>query len=254
MQDLTQLDVKDQYFCDVNDYRKYGLLRCFAEAGLRVGVCWMLTSPDQSNDGRKLGYLQDPQKWRDRDPPLFDFLQRCATTNQRDVRFLERANLLPNAVFFSELLGDDAAQRAGYFERALAALKDVDVLFFDPDAGIEVPSTPYGRKESYRYLYWREVEKAATIDASVVIFQHWKREHRAAMLSRLLVELRSRVGQAAVLAIDSPFVVFLTACQPRHRERFAAALRLMRDRWSGDLEVKNGGRPNRRMEPTRAGS
>jgi len=35
--------MKNQYFGDINDYRKYGLLRCFAEAGLNIGVCWMLT-------------------------------------------------------------------------------------------------------------------------------------------------------------------------------------------------------------------
>jgi hypothetical protein len=198
----------------------------------------MLTAPDQSNDGRKLGYLQDPQKWRHPDPPLFDFLQRCVTANERGVRFLERANLLPGAVFFSELLSDDAVQRPAYFERALTALRAADVLFFDPDTGIEVPSTPYGRRESCRYLYWREVEKAAGADASLIIFQHWKRENRPNVLSRLSAALRSRVGEATVVAVDSPFVVFLTACRPRHRDRFLVAFRLMHDRWSGDLEVK----------------
>jgi hypothetical protein len=41
--------MKDQYFADINDYRKYGLLRILGE-GLRVGVCWMLTKPDGSGD------------------------------------------------------------------------------------------------------------------------------------------------------------------------------------------------------------
>ena len=40
--------MKNQYFGDVNDYRKYGLLRLLAHAGLKIGVCWMLTE-----DGRK---------------------------------------------------------------------------------------------------------------------------------------------------------------------------------------------------------
>jgi hypothetical protein len=42
--------MKEQYVGDVNDYRKYALLRHFAiECGLRVGVCWMLTPPDTGN-------------------------------------------------------------------------------------------------------------------------------------------------------------------------------------------------------------
>jgi len=154
------------------------------------------------------------------------------------VRFLERANLLPGAIFFSESLADDNAQRGQYFDRALAALTGADLLFFDPDTGIEVPSTPFGRKESCRFLYWCEVEKAARSDASVVIFQHWKRENRQAMLSRLSAELRSKVAGANVLSIDSPFVLFLAACRANHRDRFAAALRLVHDRWGGDLEAK----------------
>ena len=36
--------MKNQYFGDVNDYRKYGLLRLLGRAGkVKIGVCWMLT-------------------------------------------------------------------------------------------------------------------------------------------------------------------------------------------------------------------
>src|SRR5689334_17138573 len=45
--------MKHQYFGDVNDYRKYGLLRSIQkEAGLRVAVCWMLTPNDGRSDGK----------------------------------------------------------------------------------------------------------------------------------------------------------------------------------------------------------
>ena len=222
----------------MNDYRKYGLLRCFAEAGFKIGVCWMLTPPDQSSDGRKLGYLENPDKWRHRDPPLFDFLARCVGANERAVRVLERAKLLPGAIFFSELLADDKAQRGQYFDRALGALADADLLFFDPDTGIEVPSTPAGRKDSSRYLYWCDVDRVARCEASVVIFQHWKREKRPAMLARLSAELKSKIVGANVQSIDSQFVLFLAACRSPHRDKFAAALRLVHDRWGGDMEVK----------------
>ena len=47
--------MKDQYFGDVNDFRKYGLLRLLTlQDGLRLGVCWMLTAPDGRPDGRRL--------------------------------------------------------------------------------------------------------------------------------------------------------------------------------------------------------
>ena len=66
--------MKNQYFGDVNDYSKYGLLRCFADSGLNIGVCWMLTPDDSRSDGRKIRYLSDPEKWKGFDPTLFDYL------------------------------------------------------------------------------------------------------------------------------------------------------------------------------------
>jgi hypothetical protein len=66
--------MKEQYVGDVNDYRKYALLRHFAiEGGVRVGVCWMLTPPDTGN---LQNYLLEPQRWRDYDQDLFDRLTR----------------------------------------------------------------------------------------------------------------------------------------------------------------------------------
>jgi len=67
--------VKHQYFGDINDYRKYGLLRLLAkESGLRLGICWMLTPDDGRTDGGKISYLADPERWRNLDPELFDRL------------------------------------------------------------------------------------------------------------------------------------------------------------------------------------
>lgn len=39
--------VKHQYVGDINDYRKYALLRALSAGGAnRIGVCWMLTPDD----------------------------------------------------------------------------------------------------------------------------------------------------------------------------------------------------------------
>lgn len=39
--------MKNQYFGDINDYRKYGLIRLLTGAGkLKTTVCWMLTPDD----------------------------------------------------------------------------------------------------------------------------------------------------------------------------------------------------------------
>jgi len=61
--------MKNQYFGDINDYGKYGLLRILAGFGeLKIAVCWMLTPDDGRRDGRLIQYLKQPEKWRKYDP------------------------------------------------------------------------------------------------------------------------------------------------------------------------------------------
>ena len=44
--------MKNQYFGDINDYRKYGLLRIVAGPGkMSLLVAWMLTPDDGKTDG-----------------------------------------------------------------------------------------------------------------------------------------------------------------------------------------------------------
>lgn len=70
--------MKNQYFGDVNDYRKYGLLRALTGMGrISTAVCWMLTPDDGSTDGKFVNYLKDPKRWRHLDPELFDKLREA---------------------------------------------------------------------------------------------------------------------------------------------------------------------------------
>ena len=173
--------MQDEYFGDINDYRKYGLLRCLDEVELRVGVCWMYTPSDNRGQGKRILYLDKPDKYRFRDPDLFDFLKNRVHTQRRAVRELEEASdtLLPRATFFTEPLPEVAVERDTYFTRALGALDKADVLFFDPNIGLETPSVRYGRARSSNYLYWWEAERAAHEPASIVIFQQRVHEHRS---------------------------------------------------------------------------
>src|SRR5437667_9548994 len=134
--------MKNQYFGDVNDYLKYGLLRCFANAGLRIGVCWMLTPDDGRSDGRKITYLSDAENWRLHDPALFDALSKVVSNQSRNVRHAKDRAVLSEALFFNQLVPDDRALREKWLTSSFDKLADADVLFFDPDNGIEIRSKP----------------------------------------------------------------------------------------------------------------
>src|SRR5258707_11225880 len=116
--------MKDQYFGDINDFRKYGLLRllCVSDR-LRLGVCWILTDTDSRTDGKLLNYLHQPKKYRHRDPELFDWL-----------------------LFESGILADHKDQRSAYFSKCATCFAGCDLVFFDPDNGLEIKSTQLGHK------------------------------------------------------------------------------------------------------------
>ena len=90
-----------------------------------------------------------------------------------------------------------------------------------------------------KYLFWREVDTVvrAHPEASIAIFQHWSRQPRHELLARLSFTLGSRVKGTRVYAIISPRVLFLLARREAHRDQFTRAMELVRQRWSGDMEV-----------------
>ena len=235
--------VKNQYFGDVNDYRKYGLLRCFIESGFRLGVCWMLTPDVPNGDGQKTGYLAKPAAWRRFDPLLFDFLAARVTSDNRSVGEIEQSDLMAGTRYFSEVLRDDAEARSVYIGSTLHELSPADLIFFDPDNGFEVKSTPYGSRGSSKYLFWREVDQAWSCGASLLIFQHFNREPREALKSRLAGELSRRTGNGLVVPIQSAHVLFVFCGQAGHAVRFETAARVIHERWPLQLVLPAGAKP-----------
>jgi hypothetical protein len=212
--------MKDQYFGDVNDYRNTLSSDIFGRQ-IRTGICWMLTGPDQRTDGQVLGYLQRPRKFRAIAPDLFDFLHHCVIVQKvRRVARLEQSGLLPNAVFHSTPLRDDRRTRAAYFTRMRNKFAHADWIFFDPDNGLEVPSTRKGRKGSSKYLFMDEVVQTFRAGHSVLVYQHFPRQAREQYITRLAQALTTGTGTCLVISFRTSRAVFLLAAQPKHNRHF----------------------------------
>jgi len=81
--------VQNRYAGDVGDYVKLALLRALVP-GFKLGVAWYLYPDEAHNsDGRHTAYLNDPAKWRELDPELFDGLAHVVR-GRRSVAALER--------------------------------------------------------------------------------------------------------------------------------------------------------------------
>ena len=212
--------MKDQYFGDVNDYRKYGLLRAIlAAAAVRLGVCWMLTAPDNRNDGRHLAYLGKPSKFRVFDPELFDWLRHAMNGYpDRQTAWIQASGLLGAAVYFSELLVDDRDHRKAWFASCCRQLGGCDLIFYDPDNGLE-RRVAFGRRHSHKFLYWAEVRATFWTGASVLVYQHFPREARAGYIERLAERLRKETDAPAIFSFSTRTCCFYwqPKCDTQHR-------------------------------------
>jgi len=231
--------MKDQYFGDLNDYRNYGLLRLLCgPGGLSLGIAWMLTAPDGRRDGQRIAYLHQPDRYRHFDPPLFDALHDIVLQHRRRrILCAEEFGLFPGARFFNDEFTDDARQREALLPRLLEGFAGCDVVFFDPDNGLEVKSRPWSRKDSCKYLYWREVEATFQRGHSVLIFQHFPRVDRRRYTLAAKRQLLRRTAAAEVIAFQTSLVVFLLAVQPTHAVRLRERAAVVQAQWRGEMKV-----------------
>lgn len=216
--------MKHQYVGDINDYRKYALLRALSAGGAnRIGVCWMLTPDDGGADGGKLAYLGQPERHRHFDPDLFDVLAHVAAEpDRRRLQAIEDSGAIPGATYYNELLPDDAAGRAAFMERGSSQLRDADLIFFDPDNGLET-SLRKGRKNSSKYLYLDEVAAFYEAGKSLLVYQHFPRVERKAFLASCTGRLRGSAAGCAVWAFTTAHVVFFLLIHPESPARLAVA-------------------------------
>jgi hypothetical protein len=207
--------MQDRYTGDVGDFGKYGLLRhvCGVEArsAIRLGIHWYLTEPEDNKDGRILGYLSDRTAFRQCDPELYMFLQRVRDGKlPREVRSIEDGGVFPsNTLYFSETLSfagfskgyrqaieDRTAYRAEWHCRAVERLNHADVVFLDPDNGLE-RKTPRHREKGPKYTFIDELDAYVHRGQSLVIYQHSVRDKGGfkSHLRHRMSELTQRFGR-----------------------------------------------------------
>lgn len=229
--------MKNQYFGDINDYRKYGLLRIIIRCSqLRMLVAWMLTPDDGSSDGKFISYLANSAKWSHYDPILFQGLKALTNSvSHRDVCMIESSELLGQARYFSMIVPDVATKRLHWFESLEKEARLHEFVFLDPDNGLEIKSRPYGTKNSSKFLFWREVESLWSSGKSLLIYQHFIREKRVTFIQRMLEALKNSAPGSFVEAFSTPHVVFLMALQPDHHSFHATIVEAVQEQWEGQI-------------------
>lgn len=232
--------MKNQYVGDINDYHKYGMLRCLSRcAGWHTLVAWMLTPDDGRSDGRHTAYLRAPGKWRDHDPVLFDALyELVAGSGRRSVRALQARGILPDTRFYGRRLADEPSARQRYFARLWAQARGAELIFFDPDNGLAVRSVPYGRRGASRYLYPQELNTAFARGHSLLVYQHFPRVAREAFIRCCTGRIFAGTGARELYALQTPRVVFFLVPQPAWEPACQQALLELDGQWPGRFRIQ----------------
>jgi len=232
--------MKNQYFGDINDYRKYGFLRALlANNSLRLHVAWMMTPDDGGNDGANRGYLQSPEQWRHFDAELYDGLRTLLNDESSPcISLIEGTHLLTRSTFHQESVPDTESERSTWFGKLMKAVSKSkpDIVFLDPDNGIEIPSRPVGQLGSSKYVTWAEIQGVWDAGCSVLIYQHFPREQKEKFTERMISELIRRTGVTFARAFTTPRVLFLFAAQVRHEDVLRNSIANQLPRWTGEID------------------
>ena len=171
--------MKNQYFGDVGDYGKYGLLRFLSKQRVTVAINWYLTEDDHSNDGSIRSYLEK-EKNRLYDPELFDVLKEMCEHNEKNVRCFAEHGMIPGATYFDKTvepvlssltISDKRAARKKWHQEALEVCAGFDLVFLDPDNGLRF-GTPSAKKDAIKFVYSSEVADYFERGQDVVYYCH----------------------------------------------------------------------------------
>lgn len=231
--------MRNQFFGDINDYYKYGLLRTLVGAGdIKLGVCWMLTQDDGGSHGDKTNYLKDPGRWKKYDPDLFARLHEWVINQQnRKVEAIELSGLIPSAEYFTDPFPRSKCDREAYFADMLRSFNDIDLVFFDPDNGLEIASKPFTKRPSAKHLYFRELKATFEEGHSVIVIQFYPFEKHEEFIVRRGGDIRKEIGVKGMYWIRTPHVVFFLLMQHNHFEKLSSRADTFCNTWLAKIKI-----------------
>ena len=215
--------MRHNYAGDQGDYAKYALLNQLAADGqLVTGINWYLTEHHEANDdGGVRPHLERPGEWEHLDEAL---LKRMVTVfrevaaGDRRVQLLHDPQMLHGVaaqpvapVYFDDPLptggmatAERIVAREAWHRAAMATLQDADIVFLDPDNGLEVKSRGPRSKWRCKYATYAEVNDYLAAGKQVVPYQHARRMKWPALVAKVTAEMR----EAGVQMASPGFVAF----------------------------------------------
>ena len=171
--------MRDQWVGDIGDFGKYALLRGLCGTpekpvnGLKLGVVWYY-NPSTKNVICPV-YLRQPCPLEEFCPSLYKKLNNLVFGGKRKVSQVQKAGILPVTKdnYFIERVRSGNRRKA-WFKRACKATVDANVVFLDPDNGIQ-PQRVTEKTDLTKYILNNELTGFANQEGrqkSLVIYKH----------------------------------------------------------------------------------
>ena len=240
--------MRDRYVGDVGDFGKYRLLKALCGDDLSFGVVWYLVPDEAGNaDGGHIGWTRQEPRFMPCDPALFHVLYRMIERGDRSVRAVRERGVLPRGTVFYEdplsyagmpgwgrtAIGRRLEHRKAWAWDALAATRGCDVVFADPDNGLEPRAgLPRQRLNGPKHAYFDELSGYLDRGQSVVVYHHL---HRGAPHDRQvqdrLAQVEERLGSCFAMWYrpGSGRVFFVVPAEAHRRTLRQRAERLARN-------------------------
>ena len=229
--------MQDKYVGDVGDFGKYILLNTIVEHsdhGVILGVNWYYVQRDEgaNTDGNHTDYLtkanESSVSYENCSPLLYSKLATIVDHNRR-LSEIENARVLaPETLFHRKPIpiprhnGDSRSrrEREEWYEASKRKLYEADIIFVDPDNGIQPIRTRKDQVVSIKYAFYDEIEQYYRLGKSVIIYNHRDRrpqeEYEAKIiLTRRIVGSWNSIKVVRFKRVSVRDYVFLV--QPKHR-------------------------------------
>ena len=257
--------MQNRYTGDIGDFGKYGLLRALTapETGNPpgLGVVWCLT-PDEtgSQDGKQIGYLhlkeREEHRFASCDENLYLGLQELVDSGTRSVSAVQKSGILPNGTAYHEdaldlrkpakrpgetLRQARTRERTEWLEAALERTEGCQLVFLDPDNGLETPSVGSHTVRGAKYVYYEELDPYLKRGQSLVIYHHLNRGRKSLeQVYRRQREIYEKLGSRALAMRyhrGSPRAFILIPQGGLRREVMDRTRRMMAGPWSAHFTM-----------------
>ena len=233
--------MRDRFIGDEGDFCKYGLLRALAGVQpketdeLSLGIVWYRV-PES-----RIKYLDDPKTFRGCDPPLFNVLTEVVKSNPRTIAGIQQTPIWPRGtVFFDKpaVRRVPSAENDPWLDEAVEKVGKCDLVFLDPDTGLEKRSKDLVDVEHCSYKdvrrFWQQGQR------SLVVYQHQaQRKGQVDQMAAVAAELEKEVGRRPWYLHFQRMSLFVIPSRSRRDTLKARFLRFTKD-WDGRVKLGNG--------------